>query len=88
MYEKLLLFYYNLILNLIHPHLILLRYLYSRAWHVADDVAGPSNSSQDGSSWSPDSEHTKQGRRRWHDETPHTIYNIQHTYTAGQAGSV
>ena len=31
MYEKLLLFYYNLILHLIHPHLILLRYLYSRA---------------------------------------------------------
>ena len=30
MYEKLL-FYYNLILHLIHPHLILLRYLYSRA---------------------------------------------------------
>ena len=30
-YEKLLLFYYNLILYFIHPHLNLLRYLYSRA---------------------------------------------------------
>ena len=29
----------------------------------SDDVAGPSNSSQDGSSWSPESDHTKQGRR-------------------------
>ena len=29
----------------------------------SDDVAGPSNSSQDGPSWSPESDHTKQGRR-------------------------